>query len=117
MRAALPLLVVYLGEGHTKQRVLTGKAQFSRLLREDVLPFADCSFPQARVGSNRDRTTAAADGRGPNPTRLVYLSGDAPDLSTTALKGGKTEHPKSAAAVVKSGSESLTVVSARLTEW
>jgi len=41
------------------------------------------------------------DGRGPYPTRLVYLSGDAPDLSTTALKGGKTEHPKIVAGVVK----------------
>jgi len=43
-------------------------------------------FPQARVGSNREKGGAAT---GHHPTRLIYLSGTRPDLSTTARQAGR----------------------------
>jgi len=46
-------------------------------------------FPQARVGSNREARDANCIGRQNHPTRLIYLSGTRPDLSTTARQAGK----------------------------
>ena len=83
-------------KGDTHIPASGGKALAFGMLREDVLPFADQSFPQARVGSNRD----GGDSR-PNPTRLIYLSGTAPDLSTTAHRAGRRSIVRSRGGPVK----------------